>query len=327
MRHDNSVIPESFKGINLNLADASEVTTLRGMSISDTALKNFTVPDENEFDAELTSSINELCEKLSIPGHLINERDRLIDAFKDYLLKNVKNDELYKFLIKEIRKVKEGSMRKEDFIQRWFNNHLPLITTHFEERAREMISISNALVVFSELPVEIINLRTRSYYIDLYVFRFLREIYVHAFRRARVYLNNLKRFRKEIEKSISIINDLLEIHEKMVKSRISLWFYLKLYNIEIKDLEKAEGKEMLQEVFKKIPMKAPIDDPDFEVLKNTFESVAFEASVSLSKVISSISNMTKSSISPSKVLEKIWLKPKLEPHVEYAFMELVLTEI
>jgi len=309
---------------NPTIIDTSEVTALRGMSISNTALENFAVPDERELDEELVLSVEDFCSNLLVPKHLQCYKDQLISAYKDHLLTAIKKDNLYQFLVEEIKKVKRGSMRREVFIRRWFEDHFPSLMKKFEERSFKLAFMNNALVIVSDLPVEIINLRVRSYFIDIYVFRLVKELYIHAFRRARVFLNDLKRFHREFNRITSIVDDLLDVHEEMVNSRMKMWSYLKFYNISTDDIEGKLGQERLEEIFKKLPMKAPLDDSDFELLRKTFEYLVFSTNVALSRVISMLSIREKTSILPPKILDKLWLNLNLEPHIEQAFTEIML---
>ena len=310
---------------NSTIIDTSEVTTLKGMSISNTALESFWVPNEEELDAELISSVEDFCNRLPVPKHLEMWKDQLITSYKDYLLKNVREDKLYRFLLKEIENVRKGSMRREVFIRRWFEKHLPLIMKKLEERTLKIASINNALIVLSDLPVEIINLKTTSYFIDVYVFRLTKEVYLHAFRRSRFHLNNLKRFRKQFNRIASILNELINVHDDMVRARMTLWMYVKLYNIDKEAIKEPIDQERIIQFLKKIPMKAPEDDPEFELLEKSFRSLVSDANVILSSVISVLNS--KLEFLASRILDEIWLKPSLEPHVEQAFTEIMLAEL
>lgn len=322
VRHTNFILAVDR---NSTIIDTSEVTTLNGLSISNATLESFSAPSEEELDAGLISSIEDFCSTLPVPRHLKELKDQLIITYKDYLLKRVREDELYLFLMKEIKKVREGSMRREVFIRRWFEKHLPSIMEKFEERVFKIASINNVLIVLSDLPVEIINLKARSYFIDVYVFRLVKELYRHTFRRNRTYLNNLKRFRREFNKTASVLNELMSVHDNMIKARMTLWTYLKLYNIDGEAVKELTDRERVIQLFKKLPMKAPKDDHEFESLKRRFESLVSYANVKLSSVISVLSSKPK--IPTSKILDKIWLNPSLEPHIERAFTEIMLAEL
>jgi len=61
------------------------------------------------------------------------------------------------------------------------------------------------------------------------------------------------------------------------------------------------------------------------LLEKSFGSLVSDANMILSSVISVLNS--KLEFLASKILEEVWLKPRLEPHVEQAFTEIMLAEV